>query len=304
MATPPDVLAGSATGSIYDLGYRGYDGPRLGRRHAVEALYVHGLRAVFGLGRSGRAKIAPLVLGGLIALPAVVSVGFGALAGGAGGDFNPITLPGYLSFCQTLLVFFVAAQGPELLVRDQRHRVLTLYFSRALERPDYVLAKYLALLSAVALVLALPQVILLLGMLFGTPTFTDGVAEVVPLLWPVVGRTLVAAALLAGVGLVASAFTVRRAFAAGTIIAAFLILSGVVTVLVNRVGLDGPLALIALLDPFALLDGVSALLFGVEPTMPAILRTDLPTWLFAATAVAVSLGCVGVLLLRYRRISA
>mgnify|MGYP001583970183 CR=1 FL=1 len=60
MATPPDVLAGSATGSIYDLGYRGYDGPRLGRRHAVVALFVHGLRAVFGLGRSGRSKIAPL----------------------------------------------------------------------------------------------------------------------------------------------------------------------------------------------------------------------------------------------------
>ena len=60
----------------------------------------------------------------------------------------------------------MAAQAPELLVRDQRHRVLTLYFSRALERTDYVLAKYLALLAAVALVLALPQVVLLLGMLF------------------------------------------------------------------------------------------------------------------------------------------
>ena len=304
MATQPDVLAGSATGSIYDLGYRRYDGPRLGRRHAVEALFVHGLRAVFGLGRSGRAKIAPLVLGGLIALPAVVSVGFGALAGGGGSDFNPITLDGYLSFCQTLLVFFVAAQGPELLVRDQRHRVLTLYFSRALERTDYVLAKYLALLAAVALVLGLPQVVLLLGTLFAKPSFTDGLADAVPMIWPVVGRTVVISALLAGVGLAASAFTTRRAFAAGTIIAVFLVSSGVVTVLVNRVGLDGPLALIALGDPFALMDGVSALLFGVEPSMPAILRTGLPAWLFAAAAVAVSLGCLGLLLVRYRRIAA
>ena len=69
----------------------------------VGALFVHGLRAVFGLGRSGRAKVAPLILGGLIALPAVVSVGFGALIGGAEGpggggeDLNPITLEGYLS---------------------------------------------------------------------------------------------------------------------------------------------------------------------------------------------------------------
>jgi ABC-2 type transport system permease protein len=304
VATPPDVLAGSATGSIYDLGYRRYDGPRLGRRHAVEALFVFSLRAVFGLGRSGRAKIAPLVLGGLIALPAVFSVGLGALAGGAADEFNPITVDGYLQFVGTLLVFFVAAQAPELLVRDQRHRVLTLYFSRALERADYVFAKYLALVTAVALVLTLPQVILLLGMLFATPSLADGLAEVVPLVGPVIGRTIVVSALLAGVGLVASAFTVRRAFAAGAIIAVFLILSGVVTVLAERRGFDGPLAFVALLDPFALMDGVSALLFGVEPQMPAILRSDLPTWAFAAGAVVVALACPVILLVRYRRIAA
>jgi ABC-2 type transport system permease protein len=304
MATPPDVLAGSATGSIYDLGYRRYDGPRLGRRHAVEALFIYSLRAVFGLGRSGRAKIAPIVLGGLIALPAVFSVGVGALVGGRASEMNPITLEGYLPFVQTMLVFFVAAQAPELLVRDQRHRVLTLYFSRALERIDYVAAKYLALVTAVALVLALPQVILIIGLLFGTPSLSDGLAAVVPVLWPVVGRTIIVAALLAGVGLVASAFTVRRAFAAGAIIAAFLVMSGVVTVLVSRVGLDGPLALVALADPFALMDAVSALLFGVEPDMPAILRSDLPRWAFAVAAVAVSLACPLILLLRYRRIAA
>jgi ABC-2 type transport system permease protein len=304
VSTPPDVLSGSATGSIYDLGYRRYDGPRLGRRHAVRALFGHGLRAVFGLGRSGRAKIAPLVIGGLIALPAVVGVAFGTLAGGAGARYNPITLEGYLEFAQTLLVFFVAAQAPELLVRDQRHRVLTLYFSRAIERTDYVLAKYLALLAAVGIVLALPQVVLLFGMLFATPSLGDGLATAVPLLLPVVGRTVVVSALLAGVGLVASAFTVRRAFAAGAIIAAFLVLSGVVEVLVNRVALDGLLALVALADPFALMDGVSALLFGVEPNTAAILRSDLPVWLFAATAVLVSLGALGLLLLRYRRIAA
>ena len=166
------------------------------------------------------------------------------------------------------------------------------------------MAKYLALLASVALVLALPQVVLLVGILFATPSFTDGLGQVVPLLWPVVGRTVVVAALLAGVGLVASAFTVRRAFAAGTIIAAFLVSNGVVTVLVNRVGLEGPVSLIALADPFALMEGISALLFGVEPTMPAIVKTDLPLWLFAATAVGLSIGCLGLLLLRYRRIAA
>ena len=43
MAQPPDLIAGSATGSIFDLGYHGYDGPRLGRRHAISTLFVHSL---------------------------------------------------------------------------------------------------------------------------------------------------------------------------------------------------------------------------------------------------------------------
>jgi ABC-2 type transport system permease protein len=233
-----------------------------------------------------------------------VSVGFQALAGDAGEEFNPIRLESYLAVVQTILVFFVAAQAPELLVRDQRHRVLTLYFSRALERTDYVLAKYLAFLAAIAVVLALPQVVLMVGTLFATPDLGTGFGDLLPLLWPVIGRTLVVAAMFAGIGLLASAFTARRAFAAGTIIAVFLVTSGVVTVLVNRVGLDGPLTLIALADPFALMDGVSAFLFGRDATTPAILRTDLPVWLFAATAVAVALACLGILLLRYRRIAA
>ena len=61
MSTPPETV-----GTIYDLGYRHYEGPRLGRRGAIGAIVGAGLRAVFGLGRSGRSKILPwgaLVLG-------------------------------------------------------------------------------------------------------------------------------------------------------------------------------------------------------------------------------------------------
>jgi ABC-2 type transport system permease protein len=256
------------------------------------------------LGRSGRAKVVPLGLAGLIALPAVVSVAFTTLAGGAASRFNPITLEGYLQFSTVPLVFFVAAQAPELLVRDQRHRVLTLYFSRALARTDYVGAKYVALVVAIALVIGLPQVILLLGTLFATPSPVDGMAEVAPLLAPAAGRTVVVAALLAGVGLAASAFTARRAFAAATIIAIFLVPSAIISVLVEELSLDGPVALIALGDVVALIDGTSALLFGSEPTTTTVLMSDVPVWLFAAAAVVVALAALGILMLRYRRIAA
>ena len=53
------------TGNIYDLGYRGYDGPRLGRRHAAATLVRHSTRSVFGLGRTMRAKIIPGICIGL-----------------------------------------------------------------------------------------------------------------------------------------------------------------------------------------------------------------------------------------------
>ena len=66
------------TGSIYDIGYRGYDGPRLGRRHAFTTLFVQGLRATFGLGRSGRAKILPAFC---LVLPAIVALIIVALNG-------------------------------------------------------------------------------------------------------------------------------------------------------------------------------------------------------------------------------
>jgi ABC-2 type transport system permease protein len=60
-------------GSIYDLGYQAYEGPRLGRRSAVLALFAQTVRSCFGIGRGGRAKIAPLVLAGLAILPAVLA---------------------------------------------------------------------------------------------------------------------------------------------------------------------------------------------------------------------------------------
>ena len=57
------TLRRSAAGTIYDLGYRRYDGPRLGRRGTRSGRCSStSLRAVFGLGRGDRAKIVPWVL--------------------------------------------------------------------------------------------------------------------------------------------------------------------------------------------------------------------------------------------------
>ncbi len=304
MATPPDLVAGSATGSIFDLGYRGYDGPRLGRRHAISTLFTQSLKWTFGIGRGGRAKIAPFALAGLTLLPAILAVGIRALAGQATERVTPITPQNYLTFVQTFIAFFVTAQAPELLGRDQRHHVLTLYFSRALERTDYALAKYAALVSALAIVLFVPQLVLLLGIVFASIDLGAGLGEALPLVVPILVSTVVAAAFFSGVGLVIAAFVPRRAFSAGAIVATFLVLSGVVQVLVVQGRLRDPFRYIALLDPYALLDGLATSLFGGVGRNVTVTRSGIDPVIFAAGACVVALVTLVVLVVRYRRIEA
>ena len=131
--------ARDAASSIYDLGYQGYDGPRLGRPAVALGLLAQTLRAAYGIGRGGRAKIVPFLMLGLSVLPAVLAVGISALAAqaGAGGaleEASPIRHDTYQSLTSTLVMLFCAAQAPELFGRDQRYGVLPLYFSRVLTR--------------------------------------------------------------------------------------------------------------------------------------------------------------------------
>ena len=69
------------TGTIYDIGYRRYEGVRLGRRAAIGAIVGAGVRAVFGLGRSVRSKWLPWGAVILAIIPAGVAVAIKVLAG-------------------------------------------------------------------------------------------------------------------------------------------------------------------------------------------------------------------------------
>ena len=56
------AAAGLSTGVIHDIGYRHYDGPRLGRGYLLRSLYVESLRGAYGLGRSAKSKVMPILL--------------------------------------------------------------------------------------------------------------------------------------------------------------------------------------------------------------------------------------------------
>ncbi|HEY8718270.1 MAG TPA: hypothetical protein VIM26_06720, partial [Pengzhenrongella sp.] len=74
MSTPSDVAGAGRRpnqGVIHDLGYRHYEGPRLGRRHITRALFIESAKGAYGLGRSARSKVMPMILLGAMCLPAV-----------------------------------------------------------------------------------------------------------------------------------------------------------------------------------------------------------------------------------------
>jgi len=208
----------ATTGVIHDLGYRRYDGPRLGRGHITAALAWHSFRAAFGFGRGAKAKIVPVITFLALCLPAVVNA-FAMSRGNA-------RLIGYDTYQPVLrnlvMTVFVAVQAPELVSRDLRSRVLPLYFSRPIRTIDYPLAKYVAFTAACLVMIDVPVLLLYAGSIVnvhgGAAVWAQTKALIpgllVGLMWSVV---------LAAISLFIASLTGRRAFATGAVAIFFLL---------------------------------------------------------------------------------
>lgn len=307
-ASPPPAAAASVarTGNIYDLGYRRYEGPRLGRAYAVRSLIVHSFRTTYGIGRGGRAKVAPIALGALAILPAVLVVGALTLAARLGfqDEFegaSPINYESYFSSIGAIIALFCAAQAPELFGRDQRHGVLTLYFARALRRSDYALARLAGFALALLLLLLFPQSILFIGRVLLSTDLAAAFGEDLPKVPAIVGQALLTAGLLGGLAMAVSAFSPRRAYATAGIIALF-ILPGIVAGIVIQLGSSAIGNWLVLLSQGTVLAGTNSLLFG--SSLPdELFFFDLPRWSFLASALAGIAISVGLVIRRFARIA-
>ena len=290
----------SATGAIYDLGYQGYDGLRLGRRAAVWTLFWASLRAAFGLGRSGRSKIVPWGLTAIILIPAAVA---GAIQAVAPGAPSPFTYDNYLWEMQPLLALFVAAQAPELVSSDQRNHVLSLYFSHALARSDYALAKLGALAAALFCLALAPLLVILLASVLVSVDVPAALGDQLGNLPEVIGSPLIHAIPLAALGLAIAAYTPRRAYATGAIIAVFLVTGAVGAILADagrgRLSQDAPL-----INPFVLLDGTRDWLVGGTITDSPVRDAHLALPIFGGLAALLVVIGTAAVLWRYRRIAA
>ncbi len=297
-------MANQAAGVIHDLGYRGYDGPRLGRAQIVRALTWHSFRSAWGIGRGVKGKIVPVLAFIAMCLPALVN----AFAVARGNQ----RLFGYDVYVPTLRVavvtIFIAAQAPELVSRDLRSRVLPLYFCRPLRRGDYPLAKFLALTAALLILIEIPLLILYVGTIASAKGGAAIWAETRALI-PGLGVGLMWAVLFAAIGLVLASFTGRRAYSTG-IVAITCILTFFLSQLLIQaeggqtgIGSTSTGARVAgLFSPFTILDGVRVWLGG-NPQTGLVANPGRYGPLYGVLAVVLLAACLGGLAARYRRVS-
>ena len=289
------------TGSIYDLGYRRYDGVRLGRRHAVLSLYLFSLRGAFGLGRRTSSKIIPIAIAIIAAVPAVIQLGVGAIVSSDRVDI--IRPENYFNFIEIAVALFCAAVAPEVMGRDQRTLTLPLYFSRALGRTDYVLAKLLALWTALLFLTLIPQAVLAVGNGLASSDSVQYWQDS----WLDLPRIIASGALVAGLfaslSLLVAAQTARRAYATVSVIAVFVI-SGVISDIISATagGVWGQVAV--LLTPFQVVRGTVLWIFGTVPEGDGALgQADLPGYLYFAVLCAATAFATWLVVRRYERLS-
>lgn len=293
-------MADTTTGSIYDLGYQRYEGVRLGRRHAIWALYIHSLRGVFGIGRSFSSKVGPMGLAVIALIPAVFQLGVAAVAP---QNVEVIRPEGYGQMVEVVLAAFCAVVAPELAGRDQRTHTLSLYFSRALRRQDYALAKFGALASGMLAIAVTPQVIMFVGNGLAGNDFGSYMQHEWTDLPSILGSTVLLSCLIAGIGLVIAAQTPRRAYSTVGILAAF-VLPSVVGASVFEAAGPGVGRLVLLLSPFHVIRGLTFWFFSaaLQPGTP-LAEADLPGVSYALDGALVTLLMLALLLRRYEKIS-
>jgi ABC-2 type transport system permease protein len=313
---------GSAAGVIHDLGYRGYDGPRLGRPRIVAALTWHSFRGAFGFGRGAKAKIVPVIAFIALCLPAAVNA-FAMSRGNA----RLVTYDTYVPVLRVLVMtVFVAVQAPELVSRDLRSRVLPLYFSRPIRSGDYPLAKYLAFTAACLVMMEVPLLLLYLGTIVnvhgGAAVWAQTKALIpgllVGLMWAVV---------LAAISLFLASVTGRRAFATGAVAIFFLLTftlseillqvennavinqgpgsvqgAGPGSIIVQRVPPPPSLAekVSGLFSPFTLMDGVRRWLGGTTQALNVQKPGGFGA-VYALVLIVILALCLAGLAARYRK---
>ncbi|MFE5025410.1 ABC transporter permease [Streptomyces sp. NPDC056656] len=299
MAVEQSLTPAGEQTRIHNIGYRHYDGPRLGRAYARRSLFSQSLRGAYGLGRSAKSKVLPMLLFVVMCTPALIMV---AVAVTTKMKDLPVDYTRYAILLQAVIGLYLASQAPQSVSRDLRFKTVPLYFSRPIERGDYVLAKFAAMTSALFALTAAPLIVLYVGALLAKLDFaeqTKGFAQ-----------GLVSVALLsllfAGIGLVVSAVTPRRGFGIAAVIAVLTISYGAVSTvqaIADSQDNSGAITWLGLFSPVTLIDGVQTAFLGATSAFPGGHGPSTGQGVvYLLVVLGLIAGCYGLLMRRYRKV--
>lgn len=294
------------SGTVFDIGYRNYAGPREGRNRSQRAVIKDGIRSALGLGRPARTKVLPWFF---IAVLALIALIMALVAGAIDRMMGPEVaerLPSHSDFygiASIIMFVFAAVVAPELLCRDRREGTINLYLVRPLTGSDYVLSRWAAFLAVMTAAAWVPQLILFLGLSLGDPD------PVQYLRWHwldiprFLGAGVVMAAYATSLALLTASFTTRRAYASVFLVGLFVILTPFTVGLAS--GIEGTAGQwISMFNLTNIPVHVNDIIFNdvseitEEAPARALGSTVLVAWYFAWT-----LGATALLWWRYRRLT-
>lgn len=308
LQTEPQERQASAAGTVFDIGYQRYTGPREGRNRARLAVFSDGVRTALGLGRGARAKILPWTFIGILAFIAVImALTAGAaerLAGpGAAQQLNLPSHSDYYGIASTLLFVFAAVGAPELLCRDRREGVINLYLVRPLTGSDYIFARWTAFLVIMTGAAWLPQLVLLTGLAMGDPA----PGSYLRANWLDIPRFLAAGVAIAAyattLAMLTASFTTRRAYASVFLVGLFVITTPFTTGLASQVGGTAG-QWISMFNLTNIPVHVNDVIFGAPSRVTeGVPAGELPSAVLVSWYLACTLIPAAILWLRYRRMT-
>jgi ABC-2 type transport system permease protein len=284
-------------GEVFDRGYQHYDGERLGRKHAFTALVRYSMKRALGIKKGWGSKIIPIIVYVAVLIPVIISIGIKGFLSNA----NIISYNAMFGLIFALEGIFVATIAPEMLCGDRRENVLSLYFSRAITRLDYLLAKLCAAAILTLTVSLVPVAFYWLGLqlLADHPlaAFKDNIGDL--------GKIAIAGVLIAvylgALGLMISSFTGRKSIAVAIIIIGFIAISALAVAL--YFALDGKSYRhdVLFLSPADTVRGLVQQLF--EPIRANRRQRDeqiiFSVWTYGGAMVATVVVALGVMFWRY-----
>jgi ABC-type transport system involved in multi-copper enzyme maturation permease subunit len=234
------------------------------------------------------------------------------------GIASALSRPEAISYAQYLpavtfvLALFAAAQAAEVIVADRQYGVLSLYLSRALHPTDYVAAKLVAFTGALLVLTLGPQLVLFSGKILIATAPWDAFTANYKDLWPILGGTFLAACYMSFIGLALASFAARRAYAAASVIAFFVLMPAVANIARVIVTNDNRRYTV-LANPFVVITGFANWLFdvqanarvpnqlGARAAARTLARAALPGQYYLYVMLGTCAVALGLLILRYRR---